>query len=90
MAYGIGRANKLGKQNRKLIDNTTDTSSALSTPSYSYDKLNGNTDITSKKALTSQTNPRAIFSLEDKPSDIIKKNCIQPILKRHVGYKYFC
>ena len=28
--------------------------------------------------------------LEDKTSDIIKKICIQPILKRHVGLKYFC
>ena len=48
MAYGIGQAQKTGKQNRKKLDNTTDTSSAPSTPSYSYDKLNGNTDITSK------------------------------------------
>ena len=71
IAYGIGRAHKIGKQNRKLIDNTTDPSSAPSNPSYSYDKLNGNTDITSKKALTLQTNTRTIFSLEDKPSDII-------------------
>ena len=34
---------------RKKIDNTTDTSLAPSTPSYSYNKLNENTDITSKK-----------------------------------------
>ena len=32
------------KKNRKQIDNTTYPSSALSTPSYSYDRLNENTD----------------------------------------------
>ena len=49
MAYEIGRAHKLGKQNRKRFDNTTDPPSAPSTLLYSYDKLNENTDITSKK-----------------------------------------
>ena len=49
MAYGIGRAYKLGKQNRKRLDNATDPSSEPSTPSYSYNKFNENTDITSKK-----------------------------------------
>ena len=48
MAYKIGQSHKIGKQNRKLPDNTTDTSSAPSTPSDSYNKLDGNTDITSK------------------------------------------
>ena len=48
MAYGIDRAHKLGKQNKKRLDNTTDPSSAPSTSSYSYEKLNENTDITSK------------------------------------------
>ena len=48
MAYGIGQAHKLGKQNRKRLDKTTDTYSLRSTPSYSYDKLNENTDINSK------------------------------------------
>ena len=47
MAYRIDRAQKLGKQNRNRLDNVTDTSSEPSTPSYSYDKLNENTDITS-------------------------------------------
>ena len=48
MTYGIGRAHKLGKQNIKRIYNTNDPHSAPSTASYSYDKLNENTDITSK------------------------------------------
>ena len=71
MVYGIVRDHKLRNQNRNQLDNTTDTSSAPSTPLYSYEKLNGNTDITSKKALTSHTHSRTIFSLEDEPSDII-------------------
>ena len=71
MAYGIDQDHKLGKQNRNWLDNTTDTSSAPSTPSYSYDKLKENTDITSKKALTSEIHYGTIFSLEDKPFDII-------------------
>ena len=49
MAYGIGRANKLRKQNRKRLDKTKYPSSEPSTPLYSYDSLNINTDITSKK-----------------------------------------
>ena len=49
MAYGIVWAHKLVNQNRKWLDNTTDPSSAPSTPSYSYNKLNEYTDITSKK-----------------------------------------
>ena len=44
MAYGIGRSQKLGKQNRKQLENTADTSLAPVTPSYSYDNLNKNTD----------------------------------------------
>ena len=48
MAYGIGWAQQL-KKNRKRLDNTTDISPEPSTPSYSYDKLNENTDITSLK-----------------------------------------
>ena len=52
MAYRIGRVRKLGK-NRKQLDNTTDPSSAPPASSYSYDELNGNTNITSKKALFS-------------------------------------
>ena len=58
-----------GEINR--LENTTYPYLEPSTPSYSYDKFNENTDITSKKALTSQTNPRTIFSLEDKFSDNI-------------------
>ena len=33
----------------KWLENTTDTSSEPSTPSYGYDKLNENTDIASKQ-----------------------------------------
>ena len=44
MTYGIGRACKLRKQNRKRLHNTTDPYSEPSTPSYSYDRLNENTD----------------------------------------------
>ena len=40
MGYGIGQAHKLGKKNRKRLDNITDPSSAPSTLSYSYEKLN--------------------------------------------------
>ena len=69
MAYGIGRAHKLRKQNREQLDNTTDTSSA---PSYSYDKLNENTDITSKKILNAETHYSTIFALDTKPSVIIQ------------------
>ena len=49
MAYGIDRAQKLAKLNKKILDNTTDPSSAPPIHSYSYDKLNENTNITSKK-----------------------------------------
>ena len=55
MNYGIGRYHKIGKQSIKQLDNTTDTSLVNSTPSYSYKKLNENTDITSKKELTAGT-----------------------------------
>ena len=49
MAYVIGRAHKLGKQNRKRLDNITDPSSAPSNPSYSYNELNENNAIPIKK-----------------------------------------
>ena len=51
MTYVIGRSHKLVKQNRTLLDNITYISLEPSTPSYSYDKLNENTYITSKKSL---------------------------------------
>ena len=63
MAYGIGQDHKTRKQNLKRLENTTDTSSPSSTPSYTYDKLNENTDITSKKSLNVETHSRKIFSL---------------------------
>ena len=72
MAYGILRDHKLGKQNTEIIENTTDNSSAPSNHSYSYDKLNENTDITIIKSLTEETHYRTICCLEDKTSDIIK------------------
>ena len=59
MAYVVGRAHKPRKQNRKRLDNTTDPSSAPSTPSYSYDKLNENTDIT--RLVTAQDGPFALI-----------------------------
>ena len=90
MAYRIGRYHKIRKKNKRVLYNTPNTSSTPSTPSYSYNKLNENTDITSKKSLTTETHSRTIFSLEDKPSDIIQKICIQHILKRHVDFKYLC
>ena len=49
MAYGIGWSHKLRKQNIKELDNTTDPSSAPPTPSFTYNELNENTDITGKK-----------------------------------------
>ena len=72
MAYEIGRFHKIGKLNRKILDNTTEPSSAPSTHSYSYYKLNENTDITSKKYYQQRHILEQYFSLEDKPSDIIK------------------
>ena len=62
---------KKPKKNRKRIDSITDNSSATSTHSYSYNNFNENTDITSKKQLTAETHYRTIFSLDNKPSDII-------------------
>ena len=70
MEYGIGRAQKLGKINRKWLGNTIDTYSSTTTPLYGYDKLNENTDITSKTSLTADTHSISIFYIEDKPSDI--------------------
>ena len=72
MNYGIVRANKLVKQNRKILVNTADTSSATSTPVYSYGNFNENTDSTSKKLLTAEAHSRTIFFLEDKTSDTIQ------------------
>ena len=63
MAYGIDRAQKLAKLNKKILDNTTDPSSAPPIHSYSYDKLNENTDITSKKVLTAEKNSRTILCI---------------------------
>ena len=40
MDYRIVQYHKLGKKNRKRLDNTNDPYSGPSTPSYSYDKLN--------------------------------------------------
>ena len=73
MAYGIGRAHKLVKQNINRLYNTIYPSSAASTLSYIYNKLNENTDITSTKLLTSEIHSRKIFDLEDKTSEIITK-----------------
>ena len=82
MAYENGRARKLGKQNRKQLDRATDPSSAPSTPLYSYDKLNENSDITSKKALTEETHYRTIFALGNKPSGIVQnKSASNPYSK---------
>ena len=75
MTYGIGLANKLGRENRKRLENPTDTPSEPSTPSYSYYKLNEN---------TSETQYRTIFYLKD------IQICIHPILKRNVDSKYLC
>ena len=53
MAYGTGKYHKIVNPNRKVLENTvtntTDPSSVASTASYSYKKLNRNTDITSLK-----------------------------------------
>ena len=51
MYYVIVRYHKPIEQNRKKLDNTTDNYSAHSNTSYSYDKLNENTDINSKKSI---------------------------------------
>ena len=44
MAYVIGQDQEIGKQNRKKLDNTTYHYLVPSTPSYSYDRLNENTE----------------------------------------------
>ena len=48
MANGIDWAQKIGKQNIKQLDRTTDHSSAPSTTSNIHEKLNENTDIKGK------------------------------------------
>ena len=72
MAYEIDQYHKIRKQYRKRLDNTIDPSSSSSKPSYSFYKLNENTDITSKKSLTAETHSREIFALGNKPSVIIE------------------
>ena len=72
MAYEIGQAQKIRKQNRNQLDNNTNTSSEPSTPSYRYGKLNENTDITSKKYLTPERHSRIIFAIYNKTSFIIQ------------------
>ena len=74
MVYGIGRDHKLEK-NRKQVGNTTDTSSSPSTPSYSYDKLNENTDINIKIYINCRDRFYHNLSLDDKPSVIIQNEC---------------
>ena len=44
MDYGTGRYQKIIKQNRKKLNYTIYPSSASSTPSYSYNRSNENTD----------------------------------------------
>ena len=91
MAYGIGRGHRIGKQNRKQLDNINDPSLESSTSSYSYDKLNENTDITTKKSYTEERYYRTIFIIGDNTSDIILKLiCIQPVLKRHIHFEFLC
>ena len=51
MVYGIVRARRFGGGNRKQLENTTDTYSSPSNPSYSYDKLNECADISRKKII---------------------------------------
>ena len=60
------------KKNIKLLDNATNTSSAPSNPSYSYRKLNENTDVTSRKPLATETHSKTIFALNNKPPVIIQ------------------
>ena len=83
MVYVIDRYQKLGKQDIKRLDNTTDPSSAHSTPSNSYEKLIKNTDITSKKSLTAEIHSSATFFLDDKLADIIKT---EPVSKSCTKY----
>ena len=72
MAHAIGRAQKLGKQNKKRLDNTTNNFSSPSNPSYSYNKLNENTNVTTAKKLTIDTHYSTTFYLDDKPSIVIQ------------------
>ena len=83
-AYVIGRYQKHGKQKRKLLENTTDHSSAPSTPSNSYKKLNENTDITSKKSLTAEIHYSKTFSIYDKPSEIIQTEPLSYPYTKHM------
>ena len=69
-------------ENRKWLDNTTNNSSAPSTPSYSYGWLNENTYITSKKSLTVEARSITTFDLYNKPAGIIQnKNISKPYTK---------
>ena len=57
----------------KVTWKITDPYSASSTPTYSYDKLNENTDITNKKYLTAETRSSTIYDVDDKPN-ILSQN----------------
>ena len=83
MAYGIFRAHKLDKQNRKWLDNITNCSSSPQTPSYSYEKFSKNTDITIKISLTVETYSRTIFALDNKSSGIIQN---KPVSNPYTKY----
>ena len=61
MTYGIVQYRKVGRQNRKRLDNTIYTSSATSILSYIYDKLNEYTDVTTKKSFTAEKHSRKYF-----------------------------
>ena len=88
MVYGIGQSLKLEK-NRKRLDNISHPSLELSTPSYIYNKLNENTDITSKILFTAETHSSEICALEKQFCHHSKRICIQPILKIHVDFNFF-
>ena len=73
MAYEIGEAHKLGKQNINQFYTTTEPCSETSTPSFVYNELNEYTDIIHLKTFTTETHSIKICALDDKPSIVIHK-----------------
>ena len=87
MAYRIGRAHKIGKQNIERLDTTTVPYSSPSTPSNNHKKLNKNNDITRKKSLTADTHSSTTFALDDKSADIIQTEPVSvPYTKKNHIY----
>ena len=86
MVNGIGRAQKLSKQNMQLIGFTNGTLNTTSPTSHTHDKSNRNIDVGSKESITEDTYycPRndAIQTMDDL---IQTKPPIQPTHHKNDG-----